>query len=159
MRKLKKKYVPKPVRFDNMQYVKSGMLKVSDVPIAGTKLSIQNHVSFDEIREGRGNTDHVDVLIKMGNMTEALAHLQLGRDWLPEIQLAQQALHDLGQRGISGKGFIFRAEELKAVQTILELHDEQLRNCTVKKMEEAIDFVNKEERHNRMRRITRLEYS
>jgi hypothetical protein len=135
------------------------MLKVSDVPIAGTKLSIQNHVSFDEIREGRGNTDHVDVLIKMGNMTEALAHLQLGRDWLPEIQLAQQALHDLGQRGISGKGFIFRAEELKAVQTILELHDEQLRNCTVKKMEEAIDFVNKEERHNRMRRITRLEYS
>jgi hypothetical protein len=159
MKKPRKKYTPKPIRVDTMHYVKSGLLKVADVPVAGAKLSIQNHVSFDEIREGRGDTDHVDVLIKMVNIAEALAKLQLGRDWLPEIEQAQQALHDLGQRGVSGKNFIFKGEELSIVQTILELHDEQLRNCPVKKMEEAIDMVDNEEKHGRMRRITRLEYA
>jgi hypothetical protein len=159
MKKPRKKYIPKTVRYDTMHYVKSGLLKVADVPIAGTKLSMQNHVSFDEIREGRGDSDHVDVLIKMVNIAEALAKLQLGRDWLPEIEQAQQALHDLGQRGVSGKNFIFKGEELHIVQTILELHDEQLRQCPVKKMEEAIDMVDNEEKHGRMRRITRLEYA
>jgi hypothetical protein len=155
----RKKYIPKPIRYDNMNYVKSGLLKVADVPVAGTRLSMQNHVSFDEIREGRGDSDHVDVLIKMANITEALARLQLGRDWLPEIEQAQQALYDLAQRGISGKKFLFKGEEIQAIQTILELHDEQLKQCPVKKMEEAIDMVDKEEKHGRMRRITRLEYS
>ena len=157
--KKKSRYKPKGIRLDAMTWVLSGMKKVADVPIAGTKLSMQNHVSFDEVREGRGDSDHVDVLIKMVNIAEALAKLRLGHDWLPEIEQAQQALHDLGQRGVSGKGFIFKGEELSIVQTILELHDEQLKQCPVKKMEEAIDMVDNEEKHGRMRRITRLEYA
>lgn len=157
MSKPRKKYKPKQIRVDTMTWVISGFKKVADVPDAGTKLLIRNHVSFDEIREGRGSKEHVDVLIHMVNMAEALAKLQLGRDWLPEIGQAQDAIYAMAQRGISGKKFLFTGEELSIVQTILELHDEQLKNCSVRKMEQALEDIAKEYVHNKMRRIEALE--
>lgn len=153
MSKPRKKYKPKGVRMDALTWVISGFKKVAEVPDAGTKLMIKNHVSFDEIREGRGNTDHVDNLITMVNMTEALALRQLGRDWLPEIREAQDAIFAMAQRGISGKSFIWTGEELKAVQTIIELHDEQLKNCSVRMLELALQDIEKEFIHKKMRRI------
>ena len=157
MAKKKKKYTPKGIRLDAMTWVLSGMKKVADVPDAGTKLLLKNHVSFDEIREGRGDKDHVDTLIQMVNMAEALAHLQLGRDWLPEIGEAQDAIYALAQRGVSGKKFLFTGEELSKVQQILELHDEQLKNCPVKVMEQALELIAKNLQHHKMRKIEPLE--
>ena len=153
----RKKYKPKGVRLDAMSWVVSGFKKVADVPDAGTKLLLRNHASFDEIRAGRGDREHVDILINMVNMAEALANLQLGRDWLPEIEQAQDAIYAMAQRGVSGKKFLFTGEELCIVQTILELHDEQLKNCSVRLMEIALDEINKEYIHNKMRRIEPLE--
>ena len=157
MSKPRKKYKPKGVRLDTMTWVISGFKKVADVPDAGTKLLLRNHVAFDEIRAGRGDREHVDFLIHMVNMAEALANLQLGRDWLPEIHEAQDAIYAMAQRGISGKKFLFTGEEMGIVQTILELHDEQLKNCPVRTMEEALDQINKEYIHNKMRRIEPME--
>lgn len=156
MRK-KSKYKPKGVRLDTMTWVISGFKNVADVPDAGTKLLLRNHVAFDEIREGRGDKEHVDILINMVNMAEALAKLQLGRDWLSEIGQAQDAIYAMAQRGVSGKKFLFTGEEMGIVQTILELHDEQLKNCPVRTMEEALDVIAKEYMHDKMRRIEPLE--
>jgi hypothetical protein len=156
MRK-KSKYKPKGIRTDNMTWVVSGMKNVADVPDAGTKLMLRNHVAFDEIIAGRGNIEHADMLIHMVNMCEALAELQLGRDWLPEIREAQDALYAMGQRGISGKKFLFTGEEMNIMRQILELHDEQLRNCPVKLMEKALNEIAKDYVHNKMRRIEKLE--
>jgi len=156
MSKPRRKYKPKGVRMDALTWVISGFKKVAEVPDAGTKLMIKNHVSFDEIREGRGNTDHVDNLITMVNMTEALALRQLGRDWLPEIGEAQDAIYAMAQRGVSGKPFLWTGEELKAVETVLLLHDEQLRNCSVRMLELALQDIEKEFKGNRMRRIEAL---
>lgn len=149
----RKKYKPKPIRYDTLTYVVSGFKKVADVPEAGIKLLIRNHAAFDEIREGRGTQEHADVLIHMVNMVEALAQLQLGKDWLSEIWQAQDAIFKMAQRGISGSKFLFTGSELSIVQTIIELHDEQLKNCPVKMMEQALDLIAKEYRHNKMRRI------
>jgi hypothetical protein len=112
MKKPRKKYVPKPIRTDTLTYVVSGFKKVADVPDAGTKLLLRNHAAFDEIREGRGTREHVDMLIHFVNMCEALANLQLGRDWLPEIHEAQDAIYEMAQRGVSGKKFLFTGPEL-----------------------------------------------
>jgi hypothetical protein len=150
---MRKKYKPKPIKLDTINYVISGFKKVADVPDAGLKLLIRNHAAFDEIREGRGTAEHVDILIHMVNMVEALAQLQLGRDWLSEIWQAQDAVFLMAQRGISGKKFLFTGSELSIVQTIIELHDEQLRNCPVKVMEQALDLIAKEYKHKKMRRI------
>ena len=157
MSKPRKKYKPKGVRMDALTWVISGFKKVAEVPDAGTKLMLKNHVSFDEIREGRGDTHHVDNLITMVNCAEALAKRQLGRDWLEEIGQAQDAIYAMAQRGVSGKSFIFTGEELKAVQTIIELHDEQLRNCPVRTLELALEDIEREFKANKMRRIQPLE--
>ena len=151
--KKRSKYKPKGVRMDALTWVISGFKKVAEVPDAGTKLMIKNHASFDEIREGRGDTFHVDNLITMVNCAEALAKRQLGRDWLEEIGQAQDAIYAMAQRGVSGKSFIFTGEELKAVQTIIELHDEQLRNCPVRTLELALVDIEKEFKGNKMRKI------
>jgi hypothetical protein len=151
--KKKSKYKPKGVRVDALSWVISGFKKVANVPDAGTKLMLKNHVSFDEIREGRGNTAHVDNLITMVNCAEALALRHLGDDWLEEIREAQDAIFMMAQRGISGKSFIFTGQELQAVRTILELHDEQLRNCPVRTLELALDDIAKEFKSNKMRKI------
>lgn len=151
--KKQSKYKPKHIRVDTLSWVISGFKKVADVPDAGTKLMLKNHVSFDEIREGRGDTGHVDNLITMLNMCEALAKRQLGNDWIDEIKEAQDAIYHMAQRGVSGKSFIFTGQELQAVQTILELHDEQLKNCPVRTLELALDDIAKEFKGNKMRRI------
>lgn len=156
MSKPRKKYKPKGVRMDTLTWVISGFKKVADVPDAGTKLMLKNHVSFDEIREGRGDTHHVDNLITMVNCAEALAKRQLGRDWLEEIGQAQDAIYAMAQRGVSGKPFLFTGEELKAVQTIVELHDEQLKNCPVRTLELALEDIEKEYKANKMRKIEAL---
>lgn len=154
--KKRSKYKPKGVRMDALSWVISGFKKVAEVPDAGTKLMLKNHISFDEIREGRGNMHHVDNLISMVNMAEALAKRQLGRDWLEEIGQAQDAVFAMAQRGISGKSFIFTGEELRAVQTIMELHDEQLKNCPVRTLELALVDIEKEFKGNKMRKIEAL---
>jgi hypothetical protein len=151
--KKRSKYKPKDVRMDAMSFVIGGFKKVTDVPDAGIKLLLKNHVSFDEIREGRGTTNHVDNLITMVNCAEALAKRDLGSDWLDEIKEAQDAIYHMAQRGISGKSFLFTGIELQAVQTILELHDIQLKNCPVRTLELALDDIAKEYKNNKMRRI------
>jgi hypothetical protein len=59
----------------------------------------------------------------------------------------------MAQRGVSGKSFVFTGEELKAVQTIVELHDEQLKNCSVRTLELALEDIEREFKANKMRRI------
>lgn len=149
----RRKYKPKGIRTDALSWVISGFKKVADVPDAGTKLLLKNHVSFDEIREGRGDTGHVDNLISMVNCAEALAKRQLGRDWLDEIREAQDAIFHMAQRGVSGKPFVFTGQELQAVQTILELHDEQLKQCPVRTLELALVDIENEFKAKKMRRI------
>ena len=157
MAKKKKKYIPKGVRLDTLTWVISGMKKVASIPDAGTKLLLRNHVSFDEILHGRGTKEHVDVLVHFVNMAEALAELQLGRDWLPEIYEAQDAIYAMAQRGVSGKKFLFTGEEMNIVRQVLELHDVQLENCPVKTMEQALELIAKNLQHKKMRKIEALE--
>jgi hypothetical protein len=153
MSKSRRKYKPKGVRMDALSWVISGFKKVAEVPDAGTKLMLKNHVSFDEIREGRGDMHHVDNLITMVNCAEALAKRQLGRDWLEEIGQAQDAIYAMAQRGVSGKSFVFTGLELQSVETVLALHDEQLRNCPVRTLELALEDIEREYKSNKMRRI------
>lgn len=154
MRK-KSKYKPKGVRYDVMTYVKSGMLKVAKVPNAGVTLITKNHSALDEIMFGRGDKDQVDVLIHCFNQAEAIAKLfpEKGGDWLPEIKEAQDAVYNMGKRGVTGKNFVFTGPELQAVKLAMQVHDAQLEETTVKEVEQAIDYVNECIIHRRARAI------
>lgn len=153
MRK-RSKYKPKGVRLDAMNWVLSGMKPVASVPDAGTILMAKNHAAMDEILHGRGTKDHVDVLIGMVNVAEALAQdKELGKDWKDEIRAGQDALLEMAVRGLKRGTFAFTGLELQAVNLVLDIHDEQLRKCPVKRMEEALGLVAHVIKHKRARRI------
>ena len=142
MRK-KSKYKPHGVRLDNMSWLIAGMKKVGTLPTAGVALKLKNHEALDSILTGAGTKDHVDVLIAAVNMSEALIRVrdELGVDWANEIKAAQDAIYSMGKRGVERGSFGFTGPEMTAVKLVMDIHDSQLDECTVKEMEKALFIV------------------
>lgn len=142
MRK-KSKYKPHGVRLDNMSWLIAGMKKVGTLPTAGVALKLKNHEALDSILTGVGTKDHVDVLIAAVNMSEALIRVrdELGVDWVNEIKAAQDAIYSMGKRGVERGSFVFTGPEMTAVKVVMDIHDSQLDECTVKEMEKALFIV------------------
>ena len=156
--KKKSKYKPKGVRLDNMSWVIAGMKRVGALPTAGVALKLKNHEALDSILTGLGAKEHVDVLINAVNMTEAMARIRdgLGADWVMEIKAAQDAIYTMGKRGIERGSFAFTGPEMTAVKLIMDLHDAQLDDCTVREMEQALFIVEEEIRMKKARPIIEI---
>ena len=142
MRK-KSSYRPKPIRTDVMAFVKSGLQTVANIPHAGSTLRIQNFNALDNVMYGKATEDDVNTLITCFNITEAIARLfpSKGGDWMQEIRDAQDAIFNMGKRGVSGRNFAFTALELQAVRLAMQVHDQQLEHITVREIEQAMDYV------------------
>jgi hypothetical protein len=126
-----------------MSYVKAGLQTVARVPNAGSILRIKNYDSLDNVLYGKATSDDVDILIACFNISEAIAYLFpfKGGDWMAEIKAAQDAIFNMGRRGVSGRNFAFTALELQAVRLAMQVHDQQLEEITVREIEQAMDFV------------------
>lgn len=152
--KKRSKYKPKGVRLDTMSWVMAGLKVVSDVPDAGVMLKIKNHSAMADMVQGNATRDTVDNLIAAVNVAEALARLGVGDDWAQEIFAASDAIRDMAKRGIERDDkFLFTGPEMQAVNLLMDIHDAQLDNCTVKQMERALEMVEKEIRHKKARQI------
>lgn len=142
--KKKSKYKPKGIRLDALNWVLAGLKPVSSVGDAIVILKAKNHSAVTEVVQGRGNRDQIDVLIAALNMCEAYAIHGKGKDWLPEINAAQNALYDMAVRGLENDKFLFRGPEMQAVNLAMDIHDVQLEESTVKQLEDMADFVAKQ---------------
>jgi hypothetical protein len=156
--KKKSKYKPRGVRYDNMSWLIAGMKKVGTLPTAGVALKLKNREALDSILTGHGSKEHVDVLISAVNMSEALIRIRddLGRDWAEEIRAAQDAVYAMGVRGYEKGSFLFTGPEMTAVKLIMDLHDSQLDDCTVREMEQALFIVEQELRMRKARSIVKI---
>jgi hypothetical protein len=153
MRK-KSKYKPKGVRLDTMAWVLSGMKPVSQVAHAGIALKIKNHDALANITQGRGTRDDIDIVIAAMNVAEAMAMMGHGSDWRPEINAAQEAIYNMGKRGLRNDNrFLFTGPEMQAVNLGMDVHDAQLDDCTVKQLEDALKIVDREIRYKRAKMI------
>ena len=157
MRK-KSKYKPKGVRLDAVNWVLAGMKKVGALPNAGVGLKLKNHEALDSIMTGQGTRAHVDVLIHAVNMAEALIRIRddLGADWATEIRAAQDAIFTMAKRGVEKNRFAFTGPEMTAVRVVMDVHDAQLDDCTVKELEKALDIVEEEIRLKKCRAIVEI---
>jgi len=142
MRK-KSNYKPKGVRLDNMAWVQSSLKKVGTLPTAGLALKLKMHEALAAMLNGSATRSDVDALISAVNVAEALIKVRadLGRDWAAEIKAAQDAIHDMGVRCYKRDKYLFTGPEMSAVKVVVELHDQQLDDCTVKEMEQALFIV------------------
>jgi hypothetical protein len=156
--KKKSKYKPRGVRLDNMSWIIAGMKKVGTLPTAGIALKLKNHEALESILRGQGTKHDVDVLINSVNMAEALIRIRddLGADWATEIKAAQDAIYTMGKRGVERGSFAFTGPEMTALKLVMDVHDAQLDDCTVKEMERALEIVAEEVRLKKCRAIVEV---
>jgi hypothetical protein len=94
------------------------------------------------------------MLIGAFNITEALAIMGKGHDWLEEIKQGQDALLELSRRGVANNmRFIMTAKQWELLKLVMDLHEEQLAHATVYDIEKAHDFVQKVIRMGKARAI------
>ena len=157
MRK-KSKYKPKHQFTNPVAWVLEG-LKPFSTSDASLNLRIKNHDAMDKLRRGDATIKDIDVLIGAFNMCEAYMRLrpELGEDWKEEIKAGLDALHAVGVRGAQAGRFILKAQELIAMNLVMEIHDAQLDNTTINDMERAMNIVTQEYRARRMRPIIQKE--
>jgi hypothetical protein len=137
-------YRPKPALNNNLLYILTGNLLVTTATETITRVKVANHGAMDSLVKGKGTGTDIVALGHMLTTAEALAKHNLGRDWLPELTAARDALNDLTIR--SGN-FVMRANEIKALNIAIEVHDAQLENCTIKQLEDAIHAAKNAIRH------------
>jgi hypothetical protein len=143
--KPRKKYKPKGVRLDAVQWVINGFRNISETGDAVLHLKIKNHESLECLRKGEATRMDIDAIISAFNMAEALARMQIGDDYAAEIKAGQDALLAVAKRGVNRDDrFVLKAEELSAINLVLEIHDAQLEITPIGELEKAMDIVMKE---------------
>lgn len=154
MRK-RSKYRPKKNLVDPVTWVIAGIKPFNDIPVA-VDLRVKNHDAMNKLRLGTAGKADIDIIIGAFNMTEGFMRLRpdLGRDWAKEIRTGQDALLTMAKRGVEMGRFILRAEELVAMNLVMEIHDEQLNHVNVRDMEKAMAIIDSDHRHKKSRPVS-----
>ena len=125
-------------------YVMSGLVPMANLKDQLIALQLKNHLALEALRTGQAVKDDIDTIISAFNITEALAKHKIGEDYKVEIKQAQDALYNCAKRGVERNySFVMTGPEIKAINFVMELHDEQLHVATVKDIEIAVNYVNK----------------
>lgn len=134
-------------------YVMESMTPVAKHDNFLIDLKIKNHSAMATLTQGKATRQDIDVLIPMGNICEALYRMGFGTEYKDVIHAGLDALHAVGKRGWQTGRFILRAEEMTALNTLMELHDAQMDVITIKHMEEACRIVDREFAQKKMRTV------
>ena len=152
MRK-RSKYRPKGVLPDTMAYVTAGFKPIAEHNEYLLDLRIKNHEALMTLTRGKATRQDLDVLITAFNIVEALYRLGFGDDYKDVVAQGLDAVRTVAGRGVQTNKFVLRAEEMHAINLMMELHDAQLDIITVRDMEQAIKDVEREYRSNKMVKI------
>ena len=140
--KKRSKYRPRVVLQNPLDFVLSGFKPVRDLPGIYIDVQLKNRAALEQVRKGNATKEDIDMLIGAFNITEALAIMGKGHDWLDEIKQGQDALLALSRRGVAnGMRFIMTAKQWEALKLVMDLHEEQLAHATVHDIEKAHDHV------------------
>jgi hypothetical protein len=107
-------------------------------------LKIKIHTTLSNLTRGGACRADMDRLISALNVSEALYRLGFGADYDAELRQGLDALYAVCSRGAATDKYILKADEMKALNDAIDLHDAQLEVVTVKDMEKAVILVEAE---------------
>ena len=143
MRK-KSKYKPKGVRLDAMNWVVTGMTKVSAKESEYVTMHLKNMSALDSLAKGTANKKEIDIVIGVINVAEALCELGVGSEYHQLVLDASSALYDVCKRSFEiNDRFICRGSELSAIKLGYEVHDAQMEITTIGMLDKALDVIDK----------------
>jgi hypothetical protein len=149
MRK-RSKYRPKPMLANPVAYVMEGFSPVTSYTNYLLDVRIKNHGAMTALTQGRATRADMDILVASLNIVEALYRRGFGADYKDVVHGGLEALRSVGARGAPTNKFILRADEMRALNEAMELHDAQLEIITVRDMEVAVKDVRNEFLQGRM---------
>jgi hypothetical protein len=152
MRK-RSKYRPKKVLANPVGYVLESMTPLGQHDDTLVNLKLKHHYAMAALTQGKADKHDMDKLIGMANMAEALFRLGFGTEYKDIITLGNSALLAVSRRGAESNRFILKADEMKALNELVELHDAQLEVINVKDVDRAIALVENERKQKRMTNI------
>ena len=143
MRK-KSKYKPKGVRLDTLNYVITGLTKVSAKESEYVTMHLKNMSALDSLAKGTASKREMDIVIGVINVAEALCELGVGVEYHQLVLDASSALYDVCKRSFEiNDRFICRGEELSAIKTGYEVHDAQMEVTTIGMLDKALAVIDK----------------
>ena len=152
MRK-RSKYRPRAVLANPLGYVLESLKPVAQHEQYLVELKIKNHLAMTTLTRGEATRGDIDTLIASVNIVEALYRLGFGREYADVVRDGLDALRSVGKRGVESGRFILKADEMNALNLVMELHDAQMELITIKDMDKAIDLVKEEHRLRKVRPI------
>lgn len=153
MRK-RSKYRPKPQYPNPVAAVLEKIAPVSAHENYLTTLLAKNHDALRALIRGEATRDHMDILIGAVNVVEGLWRMKgLGAMHEDRITDGFNACKALCERHKRDGRVTVRANELEAMNALMELHDAQLACITVQDMDDVLTYIRKEEAAGRTTRI------
>jgi hypothetical protein len=147
------KYRPRDKLVNPVAYVIEGLTPVKEHDSYLMDLKIKNHGAMTALTQGQADRGQIDFLINMSNNAEALCIMGFKQEYVELIIEGSDALLEVGRRGANTGSFVLRAEEMNAINLLMQIHDEQMDLITVRQMEKAIEIVNTAIQQRKTRRM------
>ena len=139
--KPRKKYKP-IARFRNpIEYVLEGFAPLESAGTYLLDLKINNHSAMTELLAGRATKKHMNNLIAMSNICEALQRKGFGDEYKDVTTEGRYALLAISIRAVEKLRFVPTGPEIRMLNRLMELHDAQMDIITVQDMEKAIKLA------------------
>lgn len=141
-------YRPKGRIQNPIAYVMESLTRVASHDSYLIDLKIKNSQAMLALMRGEATKRDMDTLIAMSNIVEALYRLGFGSEYKEVGIGGREAILNIVHRAVTTSRFVPTAEQIKALQLLMELHDAQMDVITIKDMERALaltktEFLNK----------------
>ena len=135
--KKRSKYRPRRVLLDTMAFVQESLTPVAKHDNYLLDLKIVNSMAMASLMKGTATKRDMDVLVAMSNIVEALYELGFGRQYQDVATEGRYAILSIVYRAVERLRFVPAGEDIKRLNTLMELHDAQMDVITIADMERA----------------------
>lgn len=143
MRK-RSKYRPKPVYINALERAIEGATPIGEAHSEYyTDMLLKNHGAMLALTQGTATKREMDYLIAMANIMEAFRLLDICKPLSDEIAAARRAIIDICVRAVKHLKFVATGPEIKALNMLMELHDELMPHITGVQLDRGIALAKK----------------
>ena len=146
-------YRPRPKLVNPVAYVIEGLTPVKEHDSYLIDLKIKNHGAMTALTRGQADKDQIEFLINMSNAAQALCMMGFKQEYIELVLEGSDALLQVGRRGAKTGSFVLKAEEMNAINLLMQVHDEQFELITVRDMEKVNEIVLRELKSKHRRKM------
>ncbi len=138
VKKVKKKYVPKPIRKDTISYVINGFLPVTAANGVIASFQGKNHEALIAFATGKATKTDLTTLTHTFITSQSLVDNGLGAEYEYALEEAREAMSSIAKRFATWHKMEATKAEMDSLNYGMTLCDQQLEVCTIAELEDAI---------------------